>query len=42
MRSFPPDPSNPWPQDMAITIDNSSGKLMFLLFVLFLLFIREA
>lgn len=33
MRSFQPDPSNLWPQDMAITIDNSSGKLMFLLFV---------
>jgi len=33
MRSFQPDPSNQWPQDMAITVDISSGKLMFLLFV---------
>jgi hypothetical protein len=33
MHSFQPGHSDQWPQDMAITIDNSSGKLMFLLFV---------
>lgn len=33
MRSIEPQPGNPWPHDMSISIDNDSQRLCYLLFV---------